>query len=129
MLPKTQLHVDLAQTNRDFAHALIQTPPIDRGPATWAIVAAFYSAVHYVNAYLWESGHIEPRNHSERSNSVSNDQYFRAVSARYKLLSRRAYDSRYIPSFTASLVDAQRAMSELAAIEIVALKNPLGIHS
>lgn len=126
MLQKTRLHVDLAQTNRDFAHSLIQTPPIGRGQATWAIVAAFYSAVHYVNAHLWESGHTEPRNHSERSNYVSNDRDFRAVSARYKFLSRRAYDSRYTPSFTASIRDAQLAIAELNAIEIVAMRT-LGI--
>ncbi len=42
-----------AERNSDLATELLathmQTPPFD-----WAVVIAFYAAVHYVNAYLWE---------------------------------------------------------------------------
>jgi hypothetical protein len=53
MEQKTREHLETAARNRDLAHALIdpessiivQPPPLD-----WAVVVAFYAAVHYVNA-------------------------------------------------------------------------------
>ena len=32
-------------------------------------MVAFYSAVHYVNAYLWATRHLAPNNHQERSDA------------------------------------------------------------
>ena len=60
----------------------------------WAVVCAFYSGVHYVNAYL-ERTHISlPANHGERQQKIS-EHMSRNVSAAFKELQTWGYNARY----------------------------------
>ena len=74
MEPRTEAHLATAQHNHDFARALLE-PAVARvfssPPLEWAVVVAFYAAVHYVNAYLWERQRYEPRPHDDRENAVT----------------------------------------------------------
>jgi hypothetical protein len=70
MEQKTRDHIEVAQGNWQFA-VWISHPAPDRPDQSnaWAVVAAFYGAVHFVNAYLWEVHHTEPGNHHQRAAS------------------------------------------------------------
>lgn len=62
-------HLDRATRNRELAHVLMApalSPNMQPPPFDWAVVAAFYAAVHYVNAYLREKQRYEPRDHAGR---------------------------------------------------------------
>jgi HEPN domain len=118
---RTQDHLARARRNRDVADAL--TNPATRGiinpPAfEWAVVAAFYSAVHYVNAYLWEKLRHEPSNHEGRANMVNRVSDLRSAARSYRRLQSLAYQARYAPEFSISPSDAVDAVqTDLRAIE------------
>lgn len=68
---RTELHLATASQNRDFAAILVNTYDDAPPSLNWAAVAAFYAAVHYVNAYLWEIARVEPSNHLERAKLIN----------------------------------------------------------
>lgn len=65
----------------------------------WGIVVAFYAAMHFVNAYLWERIRTEPANHRERESFVVNVSAVRPVSNDYLRLFAASYLSRYEPGY------------------------------
>lgn len=92
-------HLVTALENRDFAHALIDSSDHGAVAVRWAAAIAFYAAVHYVNAYLWERLRIEPANHQERGEFVSRVSDLRLMRRYYIHLQAFAFDARYSPSF------------------------------
>ena len=62
----------------------------------------FYSAVHYVNAYLWEQYHLGPRNHSERTYGVQQDSAINACAQSYDDLKDVGFHARYSENLTVS---------------------------
>jgi len=85
-----------AAENRAFAQALIAERPVRPASSRWAAVAAFYAAVHYVNAYLREHLEIEPSNHTERSRFISSVSGLRSCRSHYVRLEAAAFDARYV---------------------------------
>lgn len=99
---RTQHHLTRARRNRDVADALIgPNAPlvIDPPPHEWAVVAAFYAAVHYVNGYLWEKLRHDPANHENRRRMVSQVRDLRPASDAYGRLQDRAFLARYADRF------------------------------
>ncbi len=93
-------------------HIAVQPPPLD-----WAVVAAFYAAVHYVNAYLWERQRYEPHTHEARENAVARAVEVRAAYDAYARLRGLAYRARYVPLFQISRPNAQGALVDLDRVE------------
>lgn len=61
-----QQHLDQVAANRAHANWLVQIAPDDPTAMQWAVVAAFYSALHCVEAHLADrelstQGHVERR--------------------------------------------------------------------
>lgn len=120
MEPKTHDHLETAVRNRDIAMALIdpsfsiavQPPPLE-----WVVVVAFYAAVHYVNAYLWQRQRYEPHDHAARENAVARAAEIRTVYESYARLRGFAYRARYVPLFRISRVHAERALADLDRVE------------
>ena len=91
-------HLDQARRNLAFAQRLLSGRDPDATDVQWAVIAAFYCAVHCMQAHLTSLGH-DPTNHAERgaligmpSSNVPPDvrrSYFwlkqRSESARYRL--------------------------------------------
>jgi hypothetical protein len=79
---------------------------------------AFYAAVHYVNAYIWERYRIEPRSHAERGYDVQPDPVLRRRERAYRRFRDAGYRSRYdrlyqvSPSEAAGLVNVDLAHVE-----------------
>lgn len=117
MEQKTADCLRTAERNRDLATELLltqmRTPPFD-----WAVVIAFYAAVHYVNAYLWErDNRYDPGNHKNRSAKVRTLPNLRPIRGQYRRLNGLAYDVRYVETYRLNLATAQSALSDLQDIE------------
>ena len=65
-MPALNQHLPLAESNESFAESIVSLPA--RFP-DWEITALFYSALHYVDAFLSTQG-IHPRSHDSRIRSI-----------------------------------------------------------
>lgn len=106
-----------AERNRDLATELVsthmQTPPFD-----WVVVIAFYAAVHYVNAYLWErDNRYDPGNHKNRGAKARTLPDLRRINRQYRRLNGLAYDVRYVETYRLNRAAAQSALNDLRDIE------------
>jgi len=82
-----------AKKNGRFARELqasdIQSPE-------WVVVGAFYSAIHYIHAYLAQiNPNFVPSNHKVRKMFVNNTRELKPISRFYHRLSDKAWAARY----------------------------------
>src|SRR3954468_8438875 len=102
---RTEAHLARADHHRDVALALL-TPTASSltgsPPSDWAVVAAVYAAVHYVNAYLWETQRYEPRDHQARSAAVGRTRQLRPATSSFETSKTLAYQARYARHVTAT---------------------------
>ena len=119
MEPGTRAHLLTANENGVFATRLIDVDDQQSLPADlrWALVAAFYAAVHLVNAYLWEQRRIEPRNHDVRLLFVVMVSSLRPVASDYAHLQDLAYRARYHFGFRLPPGDARVALTCMESID------------
>jgi hypothetical protein len=109
-------HRTRAERNEQFAESLDKTDPIREN---WAVVAAFYSALHYVEQFL--SKHGTPcENHEARNEQFKGDARIqRAYSSYHYLysLSRKArYQCETLPD---------KAFEKLAKPQLAAVKKQI----
>ena len=100
--PRTQRHLDVADQNRALVELLLNsssTSPLSLAALRWAGVVALYSAVHHLNAYLWERHRLEPQTHPERTDQVKKQSGLRGVYFQYRRLNDLGWRSRYNASF------------------------------
>jgi uncharacterized protein YciW len=97
-------HLRAAVKNKDLANFLIQ-----HGEHQWAVVLAFYSALHFVEAYLAESG-LSAGTHTERGNQMVKISALRGIHDHYRALQTRSEWVRY-------------ELKELSPKEVEALMN------
>jgi len=110
---KTLDHLQLAERNRDVARKLLDDQAATYPPLVeWAAVAMFYSAVQYVNAYLWERYHKAPRDHGERTWGVHQDSGINACLTNYNFLKDAGYKARYDETYSLSEQDARTLLEE-----------------
>ena len=89
-------------------------------PYEWVSVIAFYAAVHFVNAYLWEQHRVAPRNHSERGHYVRHDPTLRRCANAYGRLLDTGYKARYVRRYRIAASWAEQLVKvELADVESV----------
>lgn len=114
----TNQHLTAAERNRDLAAALLDDPRDLPGAYEWLGVMAFYSAVHFVNAYLWEQLSYRPRDHSDRTGWVHRVAALKPIGSSYDVLQDYGWKGRYDPRFR---LDADRVRQvyefDLALIE------------
>ena len=133
MEQKTDEHLQAARRNRDFARALLGPSVAHLSPAPWewVVVIAFYSAVHYVNAYLWETARIDPSSHGERQARLRREPAIRHCRRRYARLQELGQLARYEPTFTVSEQDARNLVDgnlrDVEAAVMAALNLPAPI--
>lgn len=116
MEPRTRAHLLSAAENRSFATRRVDDPQSTAADLRWAVVAAFYSAVHLVNADLWEQRRIEPRNHDERRSFVVMVSRLRPVASEYAHLQDLAFRARYQPGFQLPLDESRAALTWMERI-------------
>jgi uncharacterized protein (UPF0332 family) len=99
-------HLDQARINREFVEDLLRDRPADPAAMQWAVTAAFYCALHCLQAHLLARG-MSPRTHVARdrllaspASGVPDDVY-----AAYEALKQRSEGARYgLRRFTADRV-------------------------
>jgi len=84
-------HRQRAQRNEQFAESLDCTQAIHEN---WAIVATFYSALHYVEAYFSRYS-VQARNHDERFEQIKCDSKLLPMLSSYKYLYVLSRTARY----------------------------------
>lgn len=110
---KTRDHLQIAERNRDVARKLLDDQSATYPSLVeWAVIAMFYSAVHHVNAYLWERYHKVPRDHSERSWGVQQDSGISGCLTSYDFLKDAGYKARYDETYSLSEDDARVLLQE-----------------
>lgn len=99
---RTEAHLRKAEHLRQIAHDLSArsaSGPSGLPPHDWAVAAAFYAAVHYVNAYLWERQRLDPGSHRGRSGLMWSVPVLRPAAGAYSTLERLGWKYRYDPVF------------------------------
>src|SRR5437660_26588 len=92
-MASTAQHVDQAERNERLYRLLQQD---QAGWTDWQITALFYSAVHYVDAYLVSIGEPEPRSHEARALAIARIQLLRqSVAIHFTALKDFSRDARY----------------------------------
>ena len=120
-----------ADRKAQIARLLLQPgalAPVQPPPTDWAVVFAFYAAVHYVNAFLWERQRHEPRTHDDREAAVARAVELRSVLHAYQQLRVLAQRVRYTPGYRPARALIQVAV--LARQEAVAqtVRSTLGLQ-
>ncbi|MEO8027780.1 MAG: hypothetical protein ABI823_14955 [Bryobacteraceae bacterium] len=112
-MPAKDIHVQKANANEAFAMSL----PLDsQVRVDWTLIALFYSAMHYVEAYLAISNtHL--RSHTTRDQYVGRDANLKKIWSQYQDLKFFGYNARYeAPQFTARDVTTN-ALPQLAMVK------------
>jgi HEPN domain-containing protein len=118
MKPWKTRSVATATRNRQFAERMLARTNPAPPDLEWAAVAAFYAAVHLVNAYLFELLGLSPSTHEERGGMLARVSDLRRVSAEYEMLRVVAGNARYAPLYTIPAEQLRSLLdTELTAIE------------
>jgi ABC-type anion transport system duplicated permease subunit len=121
-MPREDQHRDRAERNEKFAESLDQSQPIHEN---WAVVAAFYAALHYVQAYFSRYS-VEAATHDERFEQIKRDAKLRNVFIQYKYLYTLSRTARYQCSGLPAAAYSKEAKPNLNAVKTQiehALKN------
>jgi len=62
-MAKYEVHLSQADHNEKLANKLLSEPPFH----DWAITAAFYSVIHYVEAWVFKNYDVDAEKHTETS--------------------------------------------------------------
>lgn len=125
MNDETVDHLRIAEANRVLALGLLHHAAANVLPRRWEWVGvvAFYAAVHYVNAYLWESRQFAPGSHVERRRYFRSDTVLHSIRERYQFLEGYAYEARYDVRFEPTEADARDLVGiDLRAVEAAVLQ-------
>lgn len=89
-MPTREQHVTKADGNAAFALSL----PLDnQSQIDWALVALFYAAMHYVEAYLAPTVHL--KSHETRDTYISREAHLRRIFKEYAHLKYFGFNARY----------------------------------
>ena len=89
-MPAAPAHSAAAQSNESLANHLLTTEG-----ANWALVPAFYAALHWIDAYFAVRLNHHPADHLRRERLVAVTRELDSVAARYLALRRSADRVRY----------------------------------
>lgn len=99
MESRTQDHISTARKNQAYSLIILADASASETELNWAAVAAFYAAVHAVNAYLWEIARLKPRNHHDRRQSIGQWPALQPLQSAYNILFNISIFARYEPGY------------------------------
>ena len=91
-MPTRVQHIHQAEWNERAARVLAETGGSQSRFTDWEVTALFYSALHYVDAFLDFTGGIHPTSHPARNVLVASRT---TVALSYLRLYNRSLDARY----------------------------------
>ncbi|MFN8636197.1 MAG: hypothetical protein U0893_20290 [Chloroflexota bacterium] len=120
---RTGEHLDIAARNQKLVRdllALAAPGALQPPPYEWIAVIAFYSALHYVDAYLWEILQRETRSHPRRAAWVRQDRGLNPCTGEYHRLWNAGGSARYDRGFSVPASEADELVNvDLATVERV----------
>lgn len=90
-MPREDQHRTKAEKNEAFARTISTA---DATSEAWAVVVAFYSALHYVESYLAKYG-VHAGNHQDRFREIMRDDRIKPAYTSYKFLYDMSRLARY----------------------------------
>jgi hypothetical protein len=128
---QTDRHLQTAERNRAIALAYLVTtaPGVQPPPNEWVAVIAFYAAVHYVNAYLWEIRRYAPPDHDSRNRLVTGDITLAPRRHEYRRLLNTGFRARYVPGFRLQEQDARDLIDGDLEMVRQTVRGALGVSS
>ena len=112
-MPLEGQHRTKAERNAQFAESQDLTDPIRE---SWAVIASFYSAVHYVEEFFLKYGN-PCVNHMDRNNQFKGDKRIRNAYASYEYLYSMSRKARYKCEPLPDKVYTKFAKPQLAAVK------------
>ena len=112
-MPREDEHATRSKRNEEFAESLDLTDPIREN---WAVVAAFYSALHYVEAFFVKHG-TPCHRHEDRNEQFKGDKRIRASYANYQYLYTLSRTARYQCVGLPDKAYSKDAKAHLAAVK------------
>lgn len=114
---RTRQYLTTAERNQGFAIEIAGdysgVPPSHE----WAVVVAFYAAVHYINAFLWEVARVEPEHHEDRAFLMSRWTELSTAIPAYRRMLAVSFQARYRPAFRVDTRVLDRQLdSDLSAV-------------
>jgi hypothetical protein len=97
---RTRDHLRTVHANREYALTILLDEDATTTELNWATVAAFYSAMHAVNSYLWELARLEPANHQQRLDIVLRWPALQPILASYDARIASSIRARYVPGYS-----------------------------
>ena len=114
-MPSERLHRRVALDSERTSQQLLDISP------TWATVAAFYAALHWVDAFLARESNLHPENHPSRGQVVERTSGLRRIYVQYQRLFVVSLQARY-QGISFSREEASKLIAEdLAAIKAVVI--------
>ena len=107
-MPSSSQHIDKADRDADFAYELDQNTESNR---EWAVIAFFYAALHYIEAYFAARHDLHHMNHWGRDKAIGLDGQLEPIWSPYRELKDAANAARYDVSVCTS--DEVQAAAEL----------------
>ena len=112
-MPTKDEHVHKAEGNETFASSI---EPTNQTRIDWKLVILFYTAVHYVEAYLAKTMGTHLRSHTTRDNYITREANLKKIRVSYMHLKYFGYNARYeFDGFTVK--DVQTAINYLAQVK------------
>jgi hypothetical protein len=91
-MPPDTRHTQKAIRNEQFASELDTANPVKE---SWAVIAVFYSALHYVQSVLQTSGVDDAFNHKRRAEEIARDPILKYIAGPYDWLQKLSELARY----------------------------------
>ncbi|MGA3129625.1 MAG: hypothetical protein ABSD59_02420 [Terracidiphilus sp.] len=112
-MPSKDQHVKKATDNEVFANRLDTNT---QASINWKLIVLFYTALHYVEAYLAKALGQHLRVHTTRDSIVSRETHLRAIRTEYAHLKYYGFNARYeADQFTSK--DVTDALGYLALVK------------
>jgi hypothetical protein len=122
-VPTRDEHVRKAEGNEAFADSI---EPTNQARIDWKLVVFFYTAVHYVEAYVAKTLGTHLRSHTTRDSYISKESNLKKVRVSYGHLKYYGYNARYeLDGFTPNDVkDAAGYLAQLKTELLPLVSNP-----
>lgn len=120
-MPTVSEHITKAEHNKQVAEHIVST---FSSALDWSVIAYFYSALHYVDAFL-KHNRAEPTSHANRGELLR--RFGRQIREDYRLIQDEGYQARYILPYSINptrLSELIRIYNNLVANVQASLRQP-----
>jgi hypothetical protein len=113
--PRTRAYLDLAVEHRELARRLLT---LDDPPLRWVPIIAFESAVHFIQAAVWERYRVRITSHPQRQREIDSNQSLLAIAENYRRLYDISQRLHQHPAYRVERIDFSELLDvDLASIE------------